>query len=118
MIIKNRNSNRRYSPAIENIEINITFFTVTFCDNFNTNAKKMLNTDSVRANELIFVAPKRIGGKKITHTKAKKYLLFFIAFFSKDTTSNKTEKNKMTDCRTHEIITHFGVLTILSIKSK
>jgi hypothetical protein len=118
MIIKNRNSNRRYSPAIENIEINITLFAVTIRDNFNTNAKKMQNTDNVRANELIFVAPKRIGGKKIIHAKAKKYLFFIIAFFSKERTSTKTEKNKMTDCRILEIITHCGVLTILSIKSK
>ncbi|MCQ9636031.1 hypothetical protein MP478_15780 [Chryseobacterium sp. WG14] len=57
---------------MDTIEISTKFLWVIFFDNFNSKAKKTLNIEIVSANELIFVMPIRIGGKKIMHTKAIK----------------------------------------------
>ncbi|MDR6527490.1 hypothetical protein J2787_002882 [Chryseobacterium rhizosphaerae] len=72
IIIKNKNSYRIYNPSIDTIETNTTFLRVIFFDNFNIRAKKTLNIETVSAKELIFVLPRRIGGKKIIHAKAMK----------------------------------------------
>ncbi|WP_230040782.1 hypothetical protein [Chryseobacterium sp. Bi04] len=57
---------------MDTIEISTKFLWVIFFDNFNSKAKKTLNIEIVSAKELIFVLPRRIGGKKIIHTKAIK----------------------------------------------
>jgi hypothetical protein len=72
IIIKNKNSYRIYNPSIDTIETNTIFLRVIFFDNFNIRAKKTLNIETVSAKELIFVLPRRMGGKKIIHAKAMK----------------------------------------------
>ncbi|PTT33560.1 hypothetical protein DBR28_14615 [Chryseobacterium sp. HMWF028] len=113
IIIKNRNSNRMYSPSIDTIDRSNTFFVVIFWDNFSIKVKKTLKIDTVKANELIFVIPRRRGGKKMIQIKAKKYVFLFRSFSSKLLASERTEKNKITDCMMHEVMIHCGLMKIL-----